>query len=304
MINLLISLLCLAILIYASEHFIDQSVSLAKKFKVGTFIVGFVILAFGTSLPEFVSSTYATFSGHPQFAISNVIGSNLANVCLILGVLPLIAKFKLRKEDVHFNIPLSFVSTLFFTLVIYLNGYVMTPILGVIFLLVFCFLLFLFNKNNMVSVSSKVKKFNSIYFFLSLIALVISGKYLVENIIHFSRDTGISESNLGFFVTAIGTSIPEFVTTIVALKKGNEQLGMGNILGSNLFNTFFILSISSQIMPLDFKPFMIDLIIMSIALLMIVVASFIGKKFFFSKKEGLVMMLLYFLFVIIQINMW
>ena len=119
---LLISIVALIVLLLSSHLFVDQAVALAKKLKVGTFLIGFVILSLGTSLPELISSTYSTISGHPQFAIANIIGSNIVNVTLILGIIATFSTFKLSKRDVYFNVPLVFISTLVFTISIILNN--------------------------------------------------------------------------------------------------------------------------------------------------------------------------------------
>lgn len=304
MIDLIISLFFLAILIFTSSHFIDQSLALAKRLKIGSFVVGFVILALGTSLPELITSTYSTYAGHPDLAISSVIGSNIVNISLILGLVPLIASLKLRKEDVHFNIPLTFLSTIIFVFFIYLNGARLTSNLGVLFLFLFILLLVLFNRENGQEKNEKTVKFNFLIFLFLTILLIISGRYFVEYLTHFSQDSGINESLLGFFLTAIGTSVPELVTTIVALKKGKEQLGMGNLLGSNIFNTFFILSVSAQIATLDFKKYLFDLVFMSFTVLLVLLSAYWGKRYYFSKKEGIVMILSYIMFLIIQLSIF
>lgn len=300
MIHLPLALIFLFMLLKSSDLFIDQSVAIAKKLRLSPFIIGFTIIALGTSLPELISSTFATLSGHPQLGISNVIGSNLANLCLILGLLPLFFRFKLSQKDVHINIPLVLIATSLTVIVFYFNNFIISASIGGFMLLAFFTLLLLINNENHATKIEKTKNLNYFLFLLSLISLIISGKLFIDNLLLFSKQVGIEETLLGFFVTAIGTSLPEVITTFLALKKGNTELGIGNILGSNLFNFFFVLGFLSLITPLNLSFFALDLLLMVMATILVLFSALMGKRYEFSKKEGLLIFSIYIIFIFVQ----
>jgi cation:H+ antiporter len=300
MFNLFLALVSLAVVLKAADIFVNHSSALAKKYQISSFLIGFTIMAFGTSLPELIVSTYSNIIGHPALTISNVIGSNIANLCLILGLLALFKNFKLSKQDVHFNIPINLLGSILFTIFLWLAGWQLNWWLGSILLLIFPFFIWLASRNNhLITIKGKTQ-FSIIKFALSFILLTIFGKLCIDNLLIFAQLYQISDSILGHFFLAIGTSLPELVTTFLAVKKGNNELGIGNLLGSNLFNLFFILGINSLIHTLDFSAFYQDILFLLFATCVFLIFSLIGKKYYFSKKEGLGLVLLYVLFMIWQ----
>lgn len=298
---LLISIVLLLGTVKAADTFIGQSISLAKKLKISGFIIGFTLVAFGTSLPEFIVSTYSTYTGHTDIAISNVLGSCIANITLVLGVLAVYKPYKLNKTDVFLNIPLSLFSLLFFVILLILNNFTLTVISGVILIVIVPFILLISKRNNGVHRIKSEVKFNLLILILSLIALIILGKYSVDYILKFSELFNIQESILGYFVMAIGTSLLELVAAFAAIRKGNGEMGIGNILGSNLINLYLIFGSSSLIYSINLSEFKTETYFLIFLTLLLVVLGFIGKKFFLSKREGLVLLITYMLFVIYQV---
>jgi len=299
---LIIAIIGILFLVKASDIFVDQIIALSKRYKISGFIVGFTVLAFGTSLPELVTSTYSTFSGHPQIAISNVIGSNIVNLCLILGILAIFKTYKLSKTDVKYNIPQNLIAISLFGVLCFAFNFQLFGFDGIILLVIFTiFILMSKRENHDIKVKSTIK-FNLLILIISFLVLIVAGKISIDELVKFSGLFGIRESLLGYFIVAIGTSLPELVTSYMAVKKGNAELGIGNILGSNLFNLFFILGISAFINTIYIQEFLPELVFLAVATFSVLVFALTGKKYYFSKIEGFGLLILYTIFILIQIN--
>lgn len=301
MFDLLIAILGLVGVIKSADFFITHSVSLAKKFKISNFLIGYTIVAMGTSCPELIISLYSSFLGHTSIALSNVVGSNIANTCIIIGFLAIYKPYKLSKTDVVLNLPLNILLTAIFLALVLLNGNFIYHLTGLLLLAIF-FATFVITKkfnNHNIKVKSDTK-FNPYIFTSSLIALVFFSKLCVDYLLHFSKTFGIEESILGYFIIAIGTSLPELITSFVAIKKGNAEIGIGNILGSNIFNLLFILGLSSQFTTLDMSGYIEEIIFLIYISVSLVLLTFIGKKYLISWSEGLFLLLNYAVFVGIE----
>ncbi len=295
-------LLSLFVLVKSAEIFIDQASALAKKLKISDFIIGFTVVAFGTSIPELISTTFSALSGHNQLVISNVIGSNITNFCLVLGIVSIFNNFQIRKRDVDVNIPLNITALMVFWALSAYMGFNLNWAAGISLLSIFLLLIFLSKDYNHIQISKKIySEFKPLLLIISLAFLIISGKICIDQIIELSVNFNISETILGYFLLAIGTSLPELATAWVAIKRHNKELGIGNILGSNLFNLLFILGVSTFIRPLDFTEFKVDLFFLTGITLAVYFYAIIGKKYSFSRKEGLGLLFLYLLFIIFQV---
>jgi cation:H+ antiporter len=301
---LIITIVALLGIVKSADLLIDQSIALAQKLKVSSFIVGFTIIAFGTSLPELIVSLYSTYSGHPSIAISNVLGSNIVNICLILGILAVYKPYKLSKSDVFINIPLNLIALIFFIILVSFNNSTLNISSGIILLIVFIATLFFERKSNHVTKIKNQTKFNVLILIASLIALVVFGKISVDSILEFSKIFGVEETVLGYFVMAVGTSLPELVASFTAIKKGNEEIGIGNILGSNLFNLFFILGTASFIKTLDLSFFLVEVMMLTVITISLVILALIGKRFYFTRKEGILLLSYYIIFILSQLNIF
>lgn len=303
MLSLVIIILCLFFLVKSAEVFVNHASSLAKKLKINDFIIGFTVVAFGTSLPELISNIFSSISGHNQLVVSNIIGSNITNLCLIFGVIALFNNYRIRKRDVAINIPLNLAAMMYFWGLATYMGFTLNWASGISLILVFLVLILLSKEENHFEISKKEYAiFNPYYLVLSLLVLVISGKICIDQIINLASILKISESILGYFLLAIGTSLPELVTTWIAVKRKDGELGMGNILGSNLFNLLFIFGISTFINPIQLGDFKYDLIFLTGAVLAVYVFAVVGKKYSFSKKEGFGLLLVYLLFVVFEVS--
>lgn len=290
-------------MVKSAEIFVNQASSLAKKLKVNDFIIGFTVVAFGTSLPELTSSIFSSLSGHNKLLVSNIIGSNITNLCLILGVTALFNNYRIRKRDVDVNIPINLAAMMaFWTLSSYM-GLTLNWAAGVSLILIFLLLLILSGEYNHFEVSNKeYVVFKPLLLVVSLAILVVSGKVCIEQIINLANLLKISETILGYFLLAIGTSLPELATTWMAVKRKDGELAIGNILGSNLFNLLFIFGISAFIRPVSLDGFVFDLVFLTGITLMVYVFAIVGKKYALSRKEGVGLLLLYILFVVFEVS--
>lgn len=300
MTNVLIAFLSFVILLKSADIFIDQSTALAKKIKISSFLVGFTLIALGTSLPDLVISTYSTIKGHQDIAISTFLGSALVNISLLLGMLAILSKYKLVEIDIKKNIPITLLSSIAFLLLLVLFQFQMSWIMGILLILIFILSIFSARKNNHTIIVKSDVKFNIIYLILSFSLLVLTGRLCVDNILLFAINHGIAETVVGYFILAIGISIPELVTSFAVIKRGNLQLSLGNILGATLINILLIPALSSFFLTLDMKPFALDIFFLVFALLIFYAFALIGRTRLISKGEGIGLVLVYIIFILLQ----
>ena len=277
-----------AALIFGANWLVDGASSLARKHKISDLVIGLTIVAFGTSAPELVVNSIASFDGHSEIVLGNVIGSNNFNLFMILGIAGLIYPISVQSSTVWWEIPISLLSGI--SLLIMGNWFLgdileISRVEGAILFLCFAgFLYYVFKqmKKEEKSVASYQQKSNfKIWGFivLGLAGLVLGGQLVVDNGIQIATTLGVSEKIIGLTIIAAGTSLPELVTSVVAAFKKNSDIAIGNVVGSNIFNILFILSVSSFIHPIAFNPnFNIDILILLAGTLVLFIAMFIGKK--------------------------
>lgn len=302
MINIAISIITLFLVIKSSDIFIDHSSALAQRLKMSTFIIGFAIVSLGTSIPEFATSTYATSIGHEQLAVANILGSNIVNITLILGLLAVIKPYRLRVADIRFNIPIILISTSIAVGVLYLFNFNISYFVGILLIISFFLVLFASEKENKPGKINVNIDFNKFYLIGSVIAIFLFSKICVDSLVRAATEFSIPDPIVGYFILALGTSLPEVATLFSSIRKGQEELGIGNLLGSFVFNLFFILGAMALIKPIYIGSFIPEIIFMLAALLSVYVFSRIGKKYYFSKKEGFALIGIYLIFVIIAIS--
>lgn len=302
MTDVLIVVISLVLLVKAADIFVDQASSLAKKWGVGDFTIGFTVVAFGTSLPELISTIFSAGAGHNQLVMSNIIGSNLSNLCLVFGGIAVLRGYVIRKRDVDINIPLNFVAlTAFWAFAVWSN-FIITWSYGVSLILIFLTLILLSKSyNHADTINLDYPKYRPVMLLGSLLVMILSGKLCIDQIIAMAQHLNIAETLLGYFLLAVGTSLPELVTTWVSVKKNEGEMGIGNILGSNLFNLLFVIGLSSMISPVIVNGFKTDLIFLSGATLAVYAFAILGKKYSFSRNEGWGMLAIYAVFILIQV---
>ena len=255
--NVLLLLVGFVLLIKGADFFVDGSSSVAKLMGVPSFVIGLTIVAMGTSAPEAAVSVSAGLQGSNELAISNVVGSNIFNLLMVAGTCAVIKPYKIEKvmlkRDFPINVIISFI--LLGLMIIgnvlgYLNGIAL--LVGIVSYILWVVLSAVRNKE--VHLEDDIKKLSplmSVVFIIGGLAAIIGGGQLVvKNATSIAYAFGWSETFVGLTIVAIGTSLPELVTSIVAAKKGESGLALGNVIGSNIFNILFILGISSVVRPI------------------------------------------------------
>lgn len=283
-------------LIKGADFFVEGSSSIAKKLRIPDFIVGLTIVAMGTSAPELAASASAALKGQTGMAIGNVVGSNLLNILIILGVSALILPPAVDRILFKRDIPFLLLTAVILPVMLLIGGkdelglYELNWVSGLILLCLFVLYLFLTVRSalrhrrehpDMEEEEIKVMPWwKSILFTLGgAVLIVLGGNFAVDSATDIAHQLGIPEKVIGLTVVALGTSLPELVTSAVAAKKGNSDIAIGNVVGSNIFNVLLILGVTVTIRPVpaDMST-MIDLLVVVGASVLFAVTSFLGKR--------------------------
>jgi cation:H+ antiporter len=307
------------LLLKSADYLIEASSSLANKLGVSTLIIGLTVVSFGTSLPELIVNIIASIQGNYEIAFGNIIGSNIANTLLILGIMALITKVKLKHSTIWKEIPFSFFTVLLlfiFSFGSFINKSkesVLSRFNGIILIFFFFFFLYyifyLIKKDKVLLLDTNIdpiKKYSNLVIFymisLSLFGLYLGGRWTIYGAIAIANLFGLSEYIISIIIIAFGTSLPELVTSIVAISKKDVNLAVGNIIGSNIFNILLVLGVSSIINPLIFPDFIrFDLIFLLFITLLLFLFMFIDKKFELNKWQGFILLLLYLIYIFFKL---
>lgn len=311
--QILLLALGFGVLIKGADWLVDGAAVLARKYKISELAIGLTIVAFGTSMPELVVNTFAAYQSHSDIVFGNIIGSNIINLFLILGITGIIAPIKVQSSTVWKEIPLSlFAALLLFFLVnsFFTGNKMLSRMDGIILLMFFFFFLYyVFRqlKNETISPEINPKEFPNlkiwVYIFLGFVFLIVGGRLVVVNSVKIADGLGISQSIIGLTIVAAGTSLPELATSAVAAMKRNNDIAVGNIIGSNIFNIFFILGISALVRPIEYAiRFNYDLYFLGLGTLFLFIAMFSGKKRKLDRWEAAILLLLYIGYTILLIN--
>ena len=289
---------------------------IARMLKVSDLVIGLTVVAFGTSFPELSVNIFATMKGNTEIAIGNILGSNVFNILLILGVSAIIYPLKVSKGTVWKEIPLPLLAAVLLGISandkLIDGGSVsaLTRIDGLIllsFFVIFLYYIFGIAKSPEISNTNQPAKEHglrkSIFLVvLGLFCLMIGARWTVNGAVKLALALGASESLIGLTIVAAGTSLPELATSSVAAYKKNTDIAVGNIVGSNIFNIFFILGISSVIRPLPFQARSnVDIGVTVISSFLLFLCMFTGKRRFLDRWEGSVFILLYGAYIIFLI---
>jgi len=292
----LLLLIGFVLLIKGADFFVDGSSSLARIMKVPSVIIGLTIVAMGTSAPEASVSINAALAGSNDIAISNVIGSNLFNGLVVVGVCAFMAGFKTNPEILKRDMPLNIIVTAIFCIML-LDRHI-NRIEGIILLISMAVyiaaMVISALKNRETADECRILSLPKSLIFIigGLIAVIFGGTLVVDNACLIAKDFGVSENFIGLTIIAIGTSLPELVTSITATRKGDSGLALGNAIGSNLFNILFILGMSATICPLNvLSESIIDCIILLVSAVILYV--FARTKKTMNRWEGIVCVFLY-----------
>ena len=296
-------LLGLIFLIVGGDLLVRSAVSFADKFGVSSFLIGVTVVSFGTSAPELMVSIQAAMDQAADIAIGNVLGSNIANIALVLGISVVIRPLKIDANTYKLSWWVMLVSSLLF--ILFLLDNVITKMEGLMLIVgLFCFIILSIKRNisNEESIISKINIQTGILFFvLGAIGLYSGSELFVESAISIASFFDVPKFVIGITVVALGTSLPELVTSIVALARGQNNISLGNLIGSNVFNVFAVLGITSLIQELSTKSILLflDFGVMLAVMLVFGYYLFIRKKI--SRTAGFVLLFGYISYILFTV---
>ncbi|MFN8843474.1 MAG: calcium/sodium antiporter [Chryseotalea sp.] len=312
-----------AVLIKGADFLVNGSSSLAKKMNVSNLAIGLTVVAFGTSTPELIVSTLAALDGKNDASFGNVIGSNNFNLMFILGIAGLIYPLTVQRSTVKYEVPLSILAAVVLFILVNDNmlwgSTVSAPEVGGVLSRIDAFILLLFfggfmlyivrtMKNNSDLDQDDVKIYAtwlSIVFVVAGLAMLIGGgKLVVDNAIAIAKHFEVSDKLIGLTILAAGTSLPELVTSCVAAYRKNTDIAIGNVIGSNIFNIFFILGITGLISPMEYSAAMnFDVYILLISTVVLMIFMFTINTRKLDRWEAAILLLGYFTYTLYLIQM-
>ena len=306
--NIFLLIVGFLILIKGSDYFVDGASSFSSNLKVPKIVIALTIVAFGTSAPEFAVSVKSMMSGSGELVLGNVIGSNVINILLILGVSSLVRELTVKNNTVKKELPILLMITTLLAVVFcdssFNNNMINTitradSIVILLFFLIFMYYLFsvIRNRNDKDNEEPQYKLGKSIIVsIIGVVAIIVGSNFVVDSATYIAEYFGISERIIGLTVVALGTSLPELVTSVVAAKKNEVDLAVGNIIGSNIFNIGIVLALPiimyGDVVPIGFN--MLDIVVMIVSAFILFCFSANDGKI--SKKEGIVMLSLFLLY--------
>lgn len=314
LINLLFLLLGLVMILVGSDKLVDGASSIARKYGIGEFVIGMTIVGIGTSMPELVSSAIAAVGGHGDMALGNVTGSNICNVLLILGVTALISPIEFTRSNIRKDLLMAIGVSLFLLLILY-NGFGLfggVPDISRLDALSLLLLFVVFMIDSFKSSKGGAEESGTdtgakpmsmgksiFYIILGLVGLILGGTLFVNNTAEMAKAAGVSEAFISITLMAVGTSLPELATCVVAAMKGKNQLALGNVIGSNIFNILLIVGTSAVISPFEIQSISwVDMIMVLVSVVMLWLAAFTFKRNKLDRVEGAIFLVLYFGYVV------
>ena len=306
------------LLIKGADILVTGASAIAKKYHVSDMVVGLTIVSIGTSLPELIVNIMSSIQGQSELAIGNVFGSNVANLLLILGVTAVICPLPIKRNTILTEIPFSLIATLlvgFLANAKLFDAYTQLYISrsdG--YLLLFFFLLFMAYIYNIAKTNNDTPEEEEetptmsigksvLYILLGVVGLFVGGKWVVDGAVSIAQSFGLSESFIGLTIVAIGTSLPELVTSVTAARRNSIDIAVGNVVGSNIFNLLWILGISAIINPMPFDVVSnSDILMMIFASTLLILSMPVGKRNTIDRWNGILFMVIYIGYIIFLIQ--
>ena len=303
MVNILLLLVGLGLVVLGADWLVNGASSIARRAGISEFVIGLTIVGFGTSCPELVVSLSGAIEGNSDISVGNVVGSNIFNVLFILGLTAMVLPVGMTDKNRRIDIPITLGVTILL-IILGITGSMSGPGIsrweGVLMLLVFSAYLFYCFKSDSKDEFSETQQATlsitkSIALTLTGLAeLIFGGDLFVDSATALARQIGVSDKFIAVTILAGGTSLPELATSLVAAIKGKEQLALGNILGSNVFNAMLILGLSSVITPLSFASMtIVDIITLVLSAVLLLIWAYTGRKNRIDRREGAAMLLCY-----------
>ena len=307
--NIFLIFLGFILLLVGGEFIVRSSVALSLKFNISKFVIGMTVVSFATSLPELIVSVNAALNNSPSIAINNVIGSNIANIGLVLGLISILGKITVDNYFYKRDWPWMF----FFSLLMWFfisQDSVLQKYEGLIlFLILIFFTLTIIKKSNYLdfkgSIDDELLKTSNfkifIWLIISSITLYFGSEFLVDGAVNLAKQISISEAVISVTIVAIGTSVPELAASLVAIAKKEEGISVGNLIGSNIYNIGSVLGITAMIkeIPIAEEIIQRDIIWMLIFALIVIILAIIPRKNYLTSLKGLIMFSMYLYFIYI-----
>lgn len=296
------------LLIKGADYFVEGSSNLAKALKIPTLIIGLTVVAFGTSAPEAVVSIVASTKGSNEIALSNIIGSNIFNLLAVLGISAIVKGLKANRQIITKDFLFSILATLMLIAMMFdkfLSGDKLNIItrgeglvlLSILVLYVYSLILTASKEKKLIKEKHKLTPKDILMLVLGILAVILGGELVVKSSQQIALNLGISETLVGLTIVSIGTSLPELVTSIVAAKKGETDIALGNVIGSNIFNILFVLGISSTLSPiLVNSQSLIDVLILLGITIICYIFTIYNQRI--GRTKGIIMTLTYLIFMI------
>ena len=307
--NIVFIFLGFLLLVVGGEFIVRSSVALSLKFNISKFVIGMTVVSFATSLPELIVSVNAALNNSPSIAINNVIGSNIANIGLVLGLISILGKITIDNYFYKRDWPWMF----FFSLLMWFfisQDSVLQKYEGLIlFLILIFFTLTIIKKSNYLdfkgSIDDELLKTSNfkifVWLIISSITLYFGSEFLVDGAVNLAKQISISEAVISVTIVAIGTSVPELAASLVAIAKKEEGISVGNLIGSNIYNIGSVLGITAMIkeIPIAEEIIQRDIIWMLIFALIVIILAIIPRKNYLTSFKGLIMFSMYLYFIYI-----
>ena len=297
------------LLSYGGDLLTKSSIDISLKFSVPKIIIGMTVVSFATSAPELIVSLNATLDGLPSFAIGNVLGSNIANIGLVLGIITIIYPITLKQRFYSTDFPLLMISTALFYFIIYTDNQISRTegFILLISITAILFYLFIYQKKSISEFSEEIdnnkisitKSFFYILFSGSLLGL--GSETLIKSAVSVANKFEVSERIISITMVAIGTSIPELAASIVASLKKQNDLSIGNLIGSNIFNLLVVIGVTSSIIPIggiEKSTLFNDMLWVILFSAIILPLAYFGKRNVLTRKKGIILLVLYLTFIV------
>ena len=297
----------LVLLVKGGDWLLEAAVALSIRLSIPKIVIGMTVVSFATSAPELIVSVKSALMGHPDLAVGNIVGSNLANLALVLGIVILIEPIIVTKNFFTKDWPIMFLSTIIFYFFIKSNGDLTFNegfILFSLLIVVLIFLLFI-QKNNIIDDGNLVSKISDKKVIISLFfggsfALWLGSEILIKGAISLAQDIGVSERIISISIISIGTSIPELSASLVAIFKKEKAISLGNLIGSNIFNILAVMGITAMIQPIVFFDENLiesDFLWMIFISVLILPLAYIPKRMKLGRFEGAILLCCYAIFI-------
>ena len=305
-INIILIIVGFVLLIKGADFLVDGASSIAKRLHIPGIVIGLTVVSIGTSMPELFVSVTSALEGFPDMSIGNVVGSNIANLLLILGLTAIVRTISFKKTTIKYEIPFCLGTTILL-FVLGNTSLTISRLEALVLLTIFiAFIIYTVLLAKRTKTKEKNEKIETsiltdiVFIALGVLGLKFGGDLTVENAVEVATVMGLSEKIISVTILAVGTSLPELVTSISAARKGETDLAIGNIIGSNIFNILLIVGVSALIKPITYNiSYNRDLIVLLVSIILLLVFSYTKPKEKMDRKNGIIYFIGYIVYLII-----